>query len=78
MPAPENWMLRGRYTQSCGRLVLVEASTNQSADQQMSLYNLPHKILCRVVNVLLKAELDTGEVFALLFRVMCRVIQTIM
>ncbi|KAH6799796.1 auxin response factor 2 [Perilla frutescens var. hirtella] len=43
---------------------LVEASTNQSADQQMPVYNLPPKILCRVVNVSLKAEPDTDEVFA--------------
>ncbi|KAL3617631.1 Auxin response factor 2A [Castilleja foliolosa] len=47
-----------------GHIEQVEASTNQSADQQMPLYNLPHKILCRVVNVLLKAEPDTDEVFA--------------
>ncbi|KAL3655095.1 Auxin response factor 2B [Castilleja foliolosa] len=47
-----------------GHIEQVEASTNQNADQQMPLYNLPHKILCRVVNVLLKAELDTDEVFA--------------
>ncbi|CAA2993130.1 auxin response factor 2-like [Olea europaea subsp. europaea] len=30
----------------------------------MPVYNLPPKILCRVVNVLLKAEPDTDEVFA--------------
>ncbi|XP_028766233.1 auxin response factor 2A isoform X2 [Neltuma alba] len=30
----------------------------------MPVYNLPSKILCRVVNVLLKAEPDTDEVFA--------------
>ncbi|CAN4086562.1 unnamed protein product [Withania somnifera] len=42
----------------------VEASTNQVADQQMPLYNLPSKILCRVVNVLLKAEPDSDEVYA--------------
>ncbi|KAK6153872.1 hypothetical protein DH2020_013511 [Rehmannia glutinosa] len=47
-----------------GHIEQVEASTNQSADQQMPMYNLPSKILCRVVNVLLKAELDTDEVFA--------------
>ena len=32
----------------------MEASTNQVADQQMPLYDLPPKILCRVVNVQLK------------------------
>lgn len=35
----------------------VEASTNQVADQQMPVYNLPAKILCRVVNVQLKVQL---------------------
>ncbi|KAJ6358617.1 hypothetical protein OIU76_000351 [Salix suchowensis] len=47
-----------------GHLEQVEASTNQVADQQMPVYNLPPKILCRVVNVQLKAEPDTDEVFA--------------
>ncbi|KAI3455145.1 hypothetical protein Pfo_011808 [Paulownia fortunei] len=47
-----------------GHIEQVEASTNQSADQQMPVYNLPPKILCRVVNVNLKAEPDTDEVFA--------------
>ncbi|PIM99923.1 hypothetical protein CDL12_27575 [Handroanthus impetiginosus] len=47
-----------------GHIEQVEASTNQSADQQMPVYNLPSKILCRVVNVNLKAEPDTDEVFA--------------
>ncbi|KAL5564840.1 hypothetical protein UlMin_028004 [Ulmus minor] len=47
-----------------GHIEQVEASTNQVADQQMPLYNLPSKILCRVMNVELKAEADTDEVFA--------------
>ncbi|WCJ36343.1 auxin response factor 2 [Euphorbia peplus] len=47
-----------------GHIEQVEASTNQVADQQMPVYNLPSKILCRVINVLLKAEPDTDEVFA--------------
>eukprot|EP00258_Populus_trichocarpa_P037953 XP_024453972.1 auxin response factor 2 isoform X1 [Populus trichocarpa] len=48
-----------------GHIEQVEASTNQVADdQQMPAYNLSPKILCRVVNVQLKAELDTDEVFA--------------
>ncbi|CAI9767262.1 unnamed protein product [Fraxinus pennsylvanica] len=47
-----------------GHLEEVEAATSQSADQHMPVYNLPSKILCRVVNVLLKAEPDTDEVFA--------------
>ncbi|KAK8967070.1 Auxin response factor 2 [Platanthera guangdongensis] len=42
----------------------VEASTNQVADHKLPVYNLPSKILCRVVNVELKAELDTDEVYA--------------
>ncbi|KAI3737464.1 hypothetical protein L2E82_27468 [Cichorium intybus] len=47
-----------------GHIEQVEASTNQVAEQQMPLYNLPSKILCRVVNVQLKAEQETDEVFA--------------
>ncbi|KAK7316859.1 hypothetical protein RJT34_00617 [Clitoria ternatea] len=47
-----------------GHIEQVEASTNQVADQQMPVYDLPHKILCRVINVQLKAEPDTDEVFA--------------
>ncbi|XP_020958944.1 auxin response factor 2 isoform X4 [Arachis ipaensis] len=38
-----------------------EASTNQVADQHMPVYDLPSKILCRVINVQLKAEPDTDE-----------------
>ncbi|XP_073007222.1 auxin response factor 23-like [Typha latifolia] len=47
-----------------GHIEQVEASTNQLADQQMPVYSIPWKILCRVINVHLKAELDTDEVFA--------------
>uniref|UniRef100_A0A803NVL1 Auxin response factor n=1 Tax=Cannabis sativa TaxID=3483 RepID=A0A803NVL1_CANSA len=47
-----------------GHIEQVEASTNQVADQQMPVYNLPPRILCRVMNVELKAEADTDEVFA--------------
>ncbi|PON97460.1 Auxin response factor [Trema orientale] len=47
-----------------GHIEQVEASTNQVADQQMPVYNLPPKILCQVINVELKAEPDTDEVFA--------------
>ncbi|RZC59395.1 hypothetical protein C5167_006711 [Papaver somniferum] len=47
-----------------GHIEQVEASTNQVADQQMPVYDLPTKILCRVINVQLKAEADTDEVFA--------------
>ncbi|XP_042501854.1 auxin response factor 2A-like [Macadamia integrifolia] len=47
-----------------GHIEQVEASTNQVADQQMPIYNLSPKILCHVINVHLKAEPDTDEVFA--------------
>ncbi|XP_022952399.1 auxin response factor 2B-like isoform X1 [Cucurbita moschata] len=47
-----------------GHIEQVEASTNQVADQQMPVYDLPSKILCRIINVCLKAEPDTDEVFA--------------
>ncbi|XP_052480966.1 auxin response factor 2A [Gossypium raimondii] len=47
-----------------GHIEQVEASTNQVPDQHMPVYNLPSKILCRVINVQLKAEPDTDEVFA--------------
>ncbi|XP_006855394.2 auxin response factor 2 isoform X2 [Amborella trichopoda] len=47
-----------------GHTEQVEKSTNQGADQPMPNYDLPSKILCRVVNVWLKAETDTDEVYA--------------
>ncbi|KAF6160108.1 hypothetical protein GIB67_018888 [Kingdonia uniflora] len=47
-----------------GHIEQVEASTNQVADQQMPAYELRWKILCHVLNVELKAEPDTDEVFA--------------
>ncbi|KAG8089893.1 hypothetical protein GUJ93_ZPchr0011g27082 [Zizania palustris] len=47
-----------------GHIEQVEASTNQVAEQRMQLYNLPWKILCEVMNVELKAEPDTDEVYA--------------
>lgn len=47
-----------------GHIEQVEASTNQVASQQMPHYSLPSKILCRVINVELKAEPDTDEVYA--------------
>ncbi|OMO77474.1 hypothetical protein COLO4_25151 [Corchorus olitorius] len=45
-----------------GHLEQVEANTNQVID--LPSYNFPSKILCRVINVQLKAEADTDEVFA--------------
>ncbi|KAF3791076.1 Auxin response factor 2 [Nymphaea thermarum] len=47
-----------------GHIEQVEASTNQASDQQMPIYKLPSKILCTVINIQLKAEPDTDEVFA--------------
>ncbi|KAL9662015.1 hypothetical protein QQ045_026843 [Rhodiola kirilowii] len=47
-----------------GHIEQVEASTNKVADQELPLYNLPSKILCRVINVNLMAEPVTDEVFA--------------
>ncbi|XP_044487794.1 auxin response factor 2A-like isoform X2 [Mangifera indica] len=47
-----------------GHIEQVEASMNQASDQQMPAYDLTAKILCRVVNVELKAEPETDEVFA--------------
>ncbi|XP_031387573.1 auxin response factor 2B-like isoform X2 [Punica granatum] len=47
-----------------GHIEQIEASTNQSSDQKMPAYDLPSKILCRVICVLLKAEPDTDELFA--------------
>ncbi|XP_044493641.1 auxin response factor 2A-like isoform X2 [Mangifera indica] len=47
-----------------GHIEQVEASMNQASDQQMPAYDLNAKILCRVVNVELKAEPDTDDVFA--------------
>ncbi|KAL6011757.1 Auxin response factor 2A [Asimina triloba] len=49
-----------------GHIEQVEASTNQVASPQMPVYDLPWKILCRVINVQLKVRdlcllrLDTG------------------
>ncbi|XP_044978250.1 auxin response factor 4-like [Hordeum vulgare subsp. vulgare] len=47
-----------------GHIEQVEASMNQVAANQMRLYDLPSKLLCRVLNVELKAEADTDEVYA--------------
>ncbi|XP_068341002.1 mitochondrial Rho GTPase 1-like isoform X2 [Pyrus communis] len=43
-----------RYAVNVINQIGVEASTNQLADQQMPVYNLASKILCRVINVSLK------------------------
>ncbi|XP_074589395.1 auxin response factor 7-like [Curcuma longa] len=47
-----------------GHMEQLEASTNQGLDHHVPAFNLPSKILCKVVNVVLRAEPDTDEVFA--------------
>ncbi|XP_011023162.1 PREDICTED: auxin response factor 18 isoform X2 [Populus euphratica] len=47
-----------------GHMEQLEASTNQELNQQIPRFNLPPKILCRVVNIQLLAEQDTDEVYA--------------
>ncbi|GAB4848561.1 Arf GTPase arf1 [Ancistrocladus abbreviatus] len=47
-----------------GHMEQLEASTHQGLDQQMPSFNLPSKILCKVVNIELRAEPETDEVYA--------------
>ncbi|BFG22181.1 hypothetical protein CerSpe_084550 [Prunus speciosa] len=47
-----------------GHMEQLEASTNQELNQQIPLFNLPSKILCRVVHIHLLAEQETDEVYA--------------
>ncbi|KAL3844458.1 hypothetical protein ACJIZ3_001861 [Penstemon smallii] len=47
-----------------GHMEQLEASTNQELNQRIPMFNLPSKILCRVLNILLLAEQDTDEVYA--------------
>ncbi|GFS38093.1 auxin response factor 9 [Actinidia rufa] len=47
-----------------GHLEQLEASTNQELNQRIPLFNLPPKILCSVMNIQLRAEQDTDEVYA--------------
>uniref|UniRef100_A0A1J3H538 Auxin response factor n=4 Tax=Noccaea caerulescens TaxID=107243 RepID=A0A1J3H538_NOCCA len=48
-----------------GHMEQLVASTNQGVvDQEMPVFNLPAKILCRVLSVMLKAEHETDEVYA--------------
>ncbi|KAJ7952167.1 Auxin response factor [Quillaja saponaria] len=47
-----------------GHMEQLEASTNQELNQRIPLFNLPSKILCRVMNVQLLAEQETDEVYA--------------
>ncbi|RVW44310.1 Auxin response factor 1 [Vitis vinifera] len=43
---------------------LEASTTHQGLDQQMPSFNLPSKILCKVVHVQLRAEPETDEVYA--------------
>ncbi|KAJ8475909.1 hypothetical protein OPV22_019636 [Ensete ventricosum] len=47
-----------------GHMEQLEAPTDQENDQKMPLFNLPSKILCKVIHVDLHAEPDTDEVYA--------------
>lgn len=47
-----------------GHMEQLEASTHQGLDQQLPSFNLPAKILCKVMNVHLRAEPETDEVYA--------------
>ncbi|XP_077231765.1 auxin response factor 1-like [Tasmannia lanceolata] len=47
-----------------GHMEQLEASTHQGLDQHIPLFNLPPKILCKVMNVQLRAEPETDEVYA--------------
>ncbi|KZV47386.1 auxin response factor 1 [Dorcoceras hygrometricum] len=47
-----------------GHMEQLEASIHQGLDQQLPIFNLPSKILCKVMNVTLQAEQETDEVYA--------------
>lgn len=47
-----------------GHMEQLEASTHQGVEQQIPSFNLPPKILCKVVYVQLRAEPDSDEVYA--------------
>lgn len=47
-----------------GHIEQLQASSDQELNQQIPQFNLPSKILCRVVNIHLKAEQETDEVYA--------------
>nr|QCI44194.1 ARF11 [Lilium hybrid cultivar] len=49
-----------------GHMEQLEASTNQEICHQIHMFNLPSKILCRVLHTQLKAEPDTDEVYAII------------
>ncbi|XP_011033620.1 PREDICTED: auxin response factor 2-like isoform X2 [Populus euphratica] len=47
-----------------GHMEQVAALMNEEGKMEMPIYDLPYKILCKVVHVELKAEAGTDEVFA--------------
>ncbi|KAE9616031.1 putative transcription factor ARF family [Lupinus albus] len=47
-----------------GHMEQLQASTNQELNQQIPHFNLPSKILCRVMHIQLLAEQETDEVYA--------------
>ncbi|KAH9614966.1 hypothetical protein KSS87_003337 [Heliosperma pusillum] len=47
-----------------GHMEQLEATTNQDLNQQIPQFNLPSKILCGVLDVCLRAEPETDEVYA--------------
>lgn len=47
-----------------GHMEQLEATTNQELNQQIPRFSLPSKILCQVMNIELKAEPETDEVYA--------------
>lgn len=47
-----------------GHMEQLEASMHQGSEQQMPSFNLPSKILCKVVHVQRRAETETDEVYA--------------
>ncbi|KAL2491076.1 Auxin response factor 1 [Abeliophyllum distichum] len=47
-----------------GHMEQLEASTQQGLDQQLPSFDLPAKILCKVMYVHLRAEAETDEVYA--------------
>lgn len=47
-----------------GHMEQLEASTNEELNQKIHMFNLPSKILCRVIDIVLMAEKETDEVYA--------------
>lgn len=47
-----------------GHMEQLEASMHQGLDQQLPSFNIPAKILCKVMNVHLRAEPESDEVYA--------------